>query len=213
MSVSGGRVEEESGVARLPRWMRNITIPLGIVIPLGVVALWWQQRRRLPRWMGLGMFLLAHDVLPWALSTLTRRRGWSERGPGIWNLLGLSLVAAGNALALWGFGLHLGESPRGLEWTESQRYFLSRGPYTMSRNPMYVGELALWLGWAVFHGSVAVFLGFGAWLMAFRYLIVPQEESALEERFGEAYLTYRAKVPRWLGIPRRRSRPAPDRQP
>jgi protein-S-isoprenylcysteine O-methyltransferase Ste14 len=65
------------------------------------------------------------------------------------------------------------------------------------------GELVLWLGWALFYGSGAVFLGFCLWWVAFRFGIVPQEERALEARFGAAYRAYKARVPRWLGFPRR----------
>jgi hypothetical protein len=38
-----------------------------------------------------------------------------------------------------------------------------------SRNPMYVSELALWLGWAVFYGSVGVSIG----LMILFAVLVP----------------------------------------
>ena len=30
---------------------------------------------------------------------------------------------------------------------------------------------------------------------------IPAEETALEERFGQAYLDYKETVPRWLGTP------------
>jgi len=33
--------------------------------------------------------LLAHGVVPWAISLLTRRHGWTGSGPGISNVLGL----------------------------------------------------------------------------------------------------------------------------
>jgi len=36
-----------------------------------------------------------------------------------------------------------------------------------------------------------------------RFVNAPLEERALEARFGEAYLEYKNKVPRWLGKTRR----------
>jgi hypothetical protein len=44
-------------------------------------------------------------------------------------------------------------------------------------------------------------------LLAFNFVAVPIEESALETRFGEAYLQYKRKVPRWLGKTQGRLRP------
>lgn len=38
-------------------------------------------------------------------------------------------------------------------------YLLMRGPYRFTRNPMYVAELGLWLGWTIFFGSPAVLIG------------------------------------------------------
>jgi protein-S-isoprenylcysteine O-methyltransferase Ste14 len=159
-------------------------------------------RVRLPRWPGAILFAVVHGVVPWRLSLLTRRHGWSERGPSRWNLLGLPLVATGTAVASWGMVLHVVAAPEGWEWEQSQPYLLERGPYMLSRNPMYLGEVVLWLGWAVFYGSVADVLGCCLWLVVFRF-VVPQEERALEARYGEDYRAYARRVPRWLGVPRR----------
>jgi protein-S-isoprenylcysteine O-methyltransferase Ste14 len=80
---------------------------------------------------------------------------------------------------------------------------LVKGPYRFSRNPMYVLELAMWAGWSIFYGSIAVFVTFILWWIAFAFFLVPLEERQLEERFGEAYLQYKNSVPRWVGLPRR----------
>jgi protein-S-isoprenylcysteine O-methyltransferase Ste14 len=63
---------------------------------------------------------------------------------------------------------------------------------------MYVSELALWLGWAIFYAHVGVLIGF---MILFAALVpsVRYEERVLDARFGEAYRTYRSRVPRWLG--------------
>jgi acetyl esterase/lipase len=80
-------------------------------------------------------------------------------------------------------------------------FLLTRGPYAYSRNPMYVSELTLWLGWAVFYGNVGVLIGF---VMLFALVIpgVRYEERVLAARFGDAYREYSSGVPRWLGTPR-----------
>ena len=44
---------------------------------------------------------LAHGVLPWALSWLAPRYGWTAGYPGSWNWLGLIPIAAGTAVLIW----------------------------------------------------------------------------------------------------------------
>ena len=68
---------------------------------------------------------------------------------------------------------------------------------------MYLFELVLWFGWALFYGSLAVFIGFLLWWIMLNFYAIPYEERDLEARFGEAYRAYKARVPRWLGLPRR----------
>jgi protein-S-isoprenylcysteine O-methyltransferase Ste14 len=82
--------------------------------------------------------------------------------------------------------------------------FLKRGPYAFSRHPMYLSELALWLGWAVFYGSLPVLVGFVVFGIVVSRL-GPNEERALEATFGARYRSYANEVPRWFRI---RSRPS-----
>jgi protein-S-isoprenylcysteine O-methyltransferase Ste14 len=64
---------------------------------------------------------------------------------------------------------------------------------------MYVAELGLWLGWALFFGSPGVLIGFVVLLSVVSLVILPREERGLEAAFGQAYLQYKDRVPRWLG--------------
>ena len=75
---------------------------------------------------------------------------------------------------------------------------MTTGPYACTRNPGYVAELALWLGWAILFGSLAILLGLVV-LTVVIILLVPWEEHGLETQFGETYRHYQARVPRWLG--------------
>ncbi len=75
---------------------------------------------------------------------------------------------------------------------------MTTGPYAYTRNPMYVAELLLWLGWVILFGSLITLLGF-VLLTVVIILILPWEERGLERQFGETYRQYQARVPRWLG--------------
>ena len=147
-------------------------------------------------------FLLVHIALPWGLSLLSPRYGWVEGRPGWFNLSSLLLVVAGIAGAIWTMVLHYIQAPEGWELERTPKYLLSRGPYKFTRNPMFLAELVLWLGWVLFYGSIAVLAGFSLFWVAMNFLAVPREERDLEARFGEAYRQYKSKVPRWLGKPR-----------
>lgn len=109
------------------------------------------------------------------------------------------MVAAGGALMAWAFAAHYRAAPRGwvLETRLTPGYLLRRGPYRLSRNPMYAGEAAVWLGWALFYGSPVVWAGLAIVSAAFTQ-VVRWEERRLLERFGEDYRAYLVEVPRWM---------------
>jgi len=72
------------------------------------------------------------------------------------------------------------------------------GFFAWSRNPIYVADVLVLLGAALWIGSFVAFL-FVALFIAFidRFQIRP-EERALRARFGEEYERYCARVRRWL---------------
>lgn len=137
---------------------------------------------------------LAHGVVPWLIASV------GPRLAGGWNALGLAPLALGAALLLWvaltSLG-ELGQLPANVDVNWKPKLFLARGPYAHTRNPMYVGELALWLGWAVWLGSPLVAVG-AALLFAAMQRTIRREERDLETQFGDAYRSYSAAVPRWL---------------
>ena len=75
---------------------------------------------------------------------------------------------------------------------------VSAGPYARSRNPMYVGMVAIVTGLAVVLGTVTplAVVPLLAALLALKF--VPAEEQAMAEAFGEAWQQYKSRVRRWL---------------
>jgi len=114
-----------------------------------------------------------HAVLPFESSRLGGRVGRSGRTRRAVRGAGLLKVAAGAALMAWAVAPHYEAAPRGwalqppptpahlLRKARPYRleYLLRRGPYGLTRNPMYIGEAVAWLGWALFYGSPAVWVG------------------------------------------------------
>ena len=113
---------------------------------------------------------------------------------------GAALAAAGVAVALAGVAAF-----RRRRTTVDPRYperaaaLVGEGVYRWSRNPMYVGLVAVASGAAVGSGSALASAG-PALLAAYLDRVqIPAEERALRARFGEAFDAYARAVPRWAG--------------
>lgn len=81
---------------------------------------------------------------------------------------------------------------------DSTRVILDRGPFGWSRNPLYLGlialDLALALLWPSFWAVVLVPVGVAALLWG---AILP-EERYLSAKFGAEYEAYRGRTRRWI---------------
>jgi protein-S-isoprenylcysteine O-methyltransferase Ste14 len=113
-------------------------------------------------------------------------------------IVGAVLVAAGEAVRLAGVAAAGTVTRR--RSREVQR-LVTYGVFGWVRNPLYVGNFLIWMGFTVISG-VFWFLPIAALLFALEYtLIVRYEEGVLESIFGSSYLTYKSRTPRWLPRP------------
>lgn len=103
-----------------------------------------------------------------------------------WPLLGIGLLLIGWAVRT--IGELDGRHPTGLVTT---------GPYAFTRNPMYVGWSALYLGIAFVLNIAWLIVVFPA-VVATCHRIVRQEERSLEHEFGDEYRSYRREVRRYV---------------
>jgi protein-S-isoprenylcysteine O-methyltransferase Ste14 len=75
------------------------------------------------------------------------------------------------------------------------------GIFAWVRNPLYVGNFLIWMGFVVISG-VWWFLPLAVLIFGIEYsLIVAYEEGVLESIFGEEYLAYKTQTPRWFPSP------------
>lgn len=72
------------------------------------------------------------------------------------------------------------------------------GPYSVTRNPLYVFSVAGAAGAGAQMGSAVLALAAGLIAFLVFYVVVLKEEAALRTRFGASYLEYLAAVPRFL---------------
>ena len=153
----------------------------------------------------LGEWLFRHRTalpLPIAAAILGLRTG--EAAPSVPLVAaGVALTVAGELIRLWGVH-HIGAISR----TRSDRLgpLVDTGPFALVRNPLYVGNILVWVGFALTARLVwlaplaAVLLG------AEYHAIVRWEEQLLVSRLGAAYREYAVQVPRWLPTFNRRER-------
>lgn len=157
-------------------------------------------RKTVSRWIAYPLGIFVWEILPWLISLLAPRYGWAAGQPSAWNLLGLIPVFIGTAGFIGGMKRHSAASPvEGFDWELDKNYFLSDGLYGISRNPMYLFELVLLAGWAVFYGSIALLIAWVAAWAAFNFYLIPREERVMEAHYGGAYRGYKRRVRRWFG--------------
>jgi protein-S-isoprenylcysteine O-methyltransferase Ste14 len=117
-------------------------------------------------------------------------------------LVGVVLIAVGEWIRLAGVAA-AGTVTR--RRSRDVQRLVTYGVFRWVRNPLYVGNFLIWMGFVVISG-VLWFLPIAIVLFAVEYsLIVAYEEGVLESIFGREYLDYKEIAPRW--IPRPPSQP------
>jgi protein-S-isoprenylcysteine O-methyltransferase Ste14 len=145
-------------------------------------------------------------------AVLFRHRGWlpvpfllvpllarGTMGPRNW-VLGVALIVLGEAIRLAGVAA-AGTVTRRRSRTVQR--LVTYGIFAWMRNPLYVGNFLIWIGFTVISG-VLWFIPVAVVLFAIEYtLIVRYEEGVLESIFGQEYLAYKSRTPRWIPRPPR----------
>jgi protein-S-isoprenylcysteine O-methyltransferase Ste14 len=72
------------------------------------------------------------------------------------------------------------------------------GPYSVSRNPIYLAFSLLQLGLAFWVNSLGLLIMLIPAVALMSLIVIPREERYLEARFPSEYLPYKASVRRWL---------------
>ncbi|HEX4890287.1 MAG TPA: isoprenylcysteine carboxylmethyltransferase family protein [Alphaproteobacteria bacterium] len=112
------------------------------------------------------------------------------------DMLGLLLALAGSALRAWVIGLAYIKRG-GLDKKVHADTLVSSGMFAVCRNPLYVGNALVLLGLFVVHNNAL------AWLVGLVFFgvaywgIVAAEEKFLQEKFGDDYRAYCARVNRF----------------
>jgi protein-S-isoprenylcysteine O-methyltransferase Ste14 len=145
--------------------------------------------RALFRWRSFTPVLLLAAAVP----LLAHSRGAHHT---VWVALGFALCILGQALRAWVLG-GVADGTSG----QNERLIATdlniEGPYALTRNPLYLGNLLITLGLcAIAHDLMLAALA--AVLFAVQYrAIVAAEEAFLREKFGARFDEYASRVPRF----------------
>lgn len=184
-----------------------LAIALVCEVALGAMLVWsiLFPTRRL--WPPKRVSLLS-QVLVW-LPTILIFAGAFMVGITDWNALnwpawlrwgiGLPLILAGNAV-VWPAALDIG-----LDATSGAEAELKTGGfYRWSRNPQYVADIGILVGWAMLSASpFSWFIVVGGVSL---FIFAPfAEEPWLEEVYGAPYRAYKERTARFLGLLRDRT--------
>lgn len=77
-------------------------------------------------------------------------------------------------------------------------HLVAEGPFSFTRNPIYVGNTMLMIGIGLIAGIAWFLILAPLAAYATTKLAIEREERHLEARFGKRYRDYRKKVRRWL---------------
>ena len=81
---------------------------------------------------------------------------------------------------------------------EESAALVQSGVFRLSRNPMYLGFEAVLLGIALLFGTASPWLVVAVFPFVIERVYIRVEERMLEDRFGEEWLRYKARVRKWL---------------
>lgn len=113
--------------------------------------------------------------------------------------IAIPLLVIGQALRFWAAGI----IPKYRTLMLDAPKLVTTGPYSIVRNPLYLGNGLMGCGWALLAGWPWLPSFAAAFFLMYSLVIIPYEERFLLAKFGAEYESYRASVPQLLPSPMR----------
>ena len=111
---------------------------------------------------------------------------------------GLLIALLGEAIRFW--GVSIAGSETRTTGVVGATNLITDGPFGYVRNPLYVGNILMYVGCGVMSKALVPWLQVIAlaWFIIQYHLIVSREEEHLRRAFGEEYEQYLKNVPRFI---------------
>lgn len=162
-----------------------------------------------PRWLTAAwavlFFAVVFGLVPWYAAVVSDRLGWPRGTSPVTQAIGGGVVVGALALMLHCSRLFARVGKGTPVPFDPPTELVTSGVYGVSRNPIYVGQVAILLGYFLCFGQLGLLLHAVVWALLVQGWIVWVEEPGLRLRFGTEYVLYTQQVPRWIGMPQRRA--------
>jgi protein-S-isoprenylcysteine O-methyltransferase Ste14 len=134
--------------------------------------------------------LLRVAFVPIVFVAILVRPGWPTESPAAFvvELVGYLFLVGGLVMRIW-CTLYIG--------SRKSKELIVEGPYSICRNPLYVGSFLLAIGAGFCFENVLMVLFVPAIVIPVHIIVTRMEEAHLESAFGGQYLAYKEKVPRF----------------
>ena len=140
------------------------------------------------------VWLLIFLIAAYVQSVVFNPLGYQGR---IWDGLGVGLILAGIALEL-SSALQFRRHMTTLVPRNTPKAMITSGPFSFSRNPIYLANCIILAGAVLLDGSVVGFLLIPAYMTVITYRFIIGEEAGLEGEFGAAFRDYKQNTRRWI---------------
>ena len=110
-------------------------------------------------------------------------------------IVALLLIVPGILLVEWTIGLQFVRGVGTPIPVVATRHLITAGPYSYSRNPMASGTTMVYMGIAVWIGSLSAVALASIYPIVITVYTKLVEEKELERRFGAEYLAYKRRTP------------------
>ncbi len=139
--------------------------------------------------IAVGIGVLIERFFPYPLSNLVVVPGRP--------IIGWIAIAAGSAILIWSL-LTFFRNRTAIYPNQPAKLVVDNGPYSYSRNPMYVALTAINFGVAMLADNLWMLILLPVVLVVLTTFVIRREEAYLTETFGDHYSAYKNRVRRWL---------------
>jgi protein-S-isoprenylcysteine O-methyltransferase Ste14 len=148
------------------------------------------------RWRSFVLFAFVPFLVWAAYDGEAVEMHWGDLAGDAVELLGILLVALGEAIRIFTVGfVPRGTSGRNTDLGQVAETLNTTGFYSVTRNPLYVGNCLMYLGLALYSQHLWLVVTLGLLLALYYERIIAAEEDFLVGKFGQPYVDWAHEVP------------------